>query len=160
MALPTSGQISLLQVRTELGLSGQISLASGAVRSLAGVASGQIRLTDLRGKSSRPTATVTRGINNNNDAKGYYSGAYGAMTLTSFSGRTVVGVSARSNDTNGLFVNVSGTTSPGWTRIFYNGAQYNLGTWTTDSKTGALFARATISNIWNNMPATFTFSIE
>ncbi|MGH0003980.1 hypothetical protein ACQU0X_28230 [Pseudovibrio ascidiaceicola] len=52
MTLPNSGKIYLSQVRTELGASGKISLGSSAVRNLAGVSSGKISMSDLRGKSS------------------------------------------------------------------------------------------------------------
>ena len=51
MALPSTGSISMSQVRTELGLSGAISLNLAAVRTLAGKASGAISMSDLRGKS-------------------------------------------------------------------------------------------------------------
>jgi len=54
MALPSSGQISLNQVNVELGNSGtaQIGMNDSAVRSLFGVASGQIKMSDGYGASS------------------------------------------------------------------------------------------------------------
>jgi hypothetical protein len=52
MALPSSGSISMYQVRQELGESGSISLGQSSVRSLAGRSSGSISLGDLRGKSN------------------------------------------------------------------------------------------------------------
>lgn len=54
MALPSSGTISLSQVNTELGLAAAtaISLNQANVRSLAGVASGTISMSNLHGKSN------------------------------------------------------------------------------------------------------------
>ncbi|KZK92556.1 MULTISPECIES: hypothetical protein [unclassified Pseudovibrio] len=52
MALQTNGPISLGDVRSELGLSGRISLGDTAVRNLAKRTSGSIALSHLYGKSS------------------------------------------------------------------------------------------------------------
>lgn len=54
MTLQSSGAISLANVNTELGRSStaNISLGETAVRNLAGVASGQISLSNLYGKSN------------------------------------------------------------------------------------------------------------
>lgn len=51
MALPTTGPISLGQVRTELNKTGSVSLGSTDVRNLAGKTSGTIKMSDLYGKS-------------------------------------------------------------------------------------------------------------
>jgi hypothetical protein len=62
MTLPTSGPISLVQVRAELGTGGPISLDQPDVRALAGVDTGAIGLLDLRGKTgpgSGAAMTVT-----------------------------------------------------------------------------------------------------
>lgn len=67
MALQSSGSISLGQVNTELGRSATatISLGESAVRTLAGIASGTISLSNLYGKSNiAPTASF----------KGYWAG--------------------------------------------------------------------------------------
>lgn len=72
MALPSTGSISMDQVRTELGLSGAISLNLAAVRTLAGKASGAISMSDLRGKSNsvlalaRTASIYTRRVGNAN----------------------------------------------------------------------------------------------
>jgi len=52
MALPSTGPISMSQVRSELGLSGSISLGQSQVRELAGRPSGSISMSHLRGKSA------------------------------------------------------------------------------------------------------------
>ena len=51
MPIPSSGTISMADIRTELGTSGSISLGDTAVRDLAGVASGSISLGDFYGAS-------------------------------------------------------------------------------------------------------------
>lgn len=51
MTLPTTGPISAMQVRAELGVAGAISLGQLDVRTLAGVPSGPISFADLRGKT-------------------------------------------------------------------------------------------------------------
>ncbi len=60
MTLP-AGTISLSEVNVELGLSAtaQISLNDAAVRTLAGVASGAIGMTDLQGKSNVFAFTIS-----------------------------------------------------------------------------------------------------
>ena len=61
MTLPLSGPISLSAVNTELGRSSSavISLGETGVRNLARVASGAISLSNLYGKSSIPSTTIT-----------------------------------------------------------------------------------------------------
>lgn len=61
-ALPSTGQISLNDVRVELGRSNQISLNDTDVRKLAGKTSGQIAMSDLRGKSNNASGTITLGL--------------------------------------------------------------------------------------------------
>ena len=61
MALPSSGQITLNQVNVELGLSGtaQISMNDSAVRTLFGIASGEIEMSDGYGKANEFTFTIS-----------------------------------------------------------------------------------------------------
>ena len=71
MALPSSGSISMGQVRTELKKSGSLDLNNSDVRRLAGKPSGTIRMSDLRGKSNKKWVYITT-------AKGEYSSNKGA----------------------------------------------------------------------------------
>lgn len=61
MALPTSGAISMSQVNTELGKAADaaVSMNDTDVRTLAGVSSGAISMSNLHGKSSLQPPTVT-----------------------------------------------------------------------------------------------------
>lgn len=61
MPLPGSGQITLNQVNVELGNSGtaQIDMNSSAVRSLFGIASGEIKMSDGHGKSNEFSFTIS-----------------------------------------------------------------------------------------------------
>ena len=52
MTLPTTGPLSLSQVRTELSLSGSVSLGATKIRELSGATSGPSSLSQLRGKSA------------------------------------------------------------------------------------------------------------
>jgi hypothetical protein len=61
MALPTSGPISLGQIRAELNLSGPISLGQGNVRSLLRKTSGVVSLADARSGSSSVLMTLVVG---------------------------------------------------------------------------------------------------
>lgn len=54
MALPSSGAISIDDIKAELGITGELSLTDQRVRDLAGIQSGSIMLpNDLWGKSAR-----------------------------------------------------------------------------------------------------------
>jgi hypothetical protein len=68
MALPASGQISISQISTELGRASTAttSLGETASRTLAGVASGQISMSNFYGKSSNFVFTQTIAANTTN----------------------------------------------------------------------------------------------
>ena len=51
MPLPGSGQISMGDIRTEIGLGGTVSLGQAEFRTLAGIGSGQIALSNFHGKA-------------------------------------------------------------------------------------------------------------
>lgn len=53
MALPSSGTITMGQIRTELKQTGAIRLGSSECRKLAGVSSGAIKMSNFYGKSSK-----------------------------------------------------------------------------------------------------------
>lgn len=61
MATPSSGAISLYHVLVEQGLSGTISLNDAVCRNYAGAPSGQISMSQLRGKSKLGIGATTSG---------------------------------------------------------------------------------------------------
>jgi hypothetical protein len=54
MTLPASGALAVSQIRTELSASGQLNLGATSVRTLAGIASGQLSISKLYGKAGAP----------------------------------------------------------------------------------------------------------
>jgi len=93
MTLPSSGAISMSQVRSELKLSGTISLGQSAVRNLAGRASGSISMSHLHGKSAW-SATHTLNVRSyiQGTVKNYGYGK-GFVNYGSISPDTVSGIS-------------------------------------------------------------------
>jgi hypothetical protein len=59
MALPSSGSITIDQIKTELGITGELSLTDSRVRALAGRSSGDVTLpNDFWGKSARTVRLI------------------------------------------------------------------------------------------------------
>ena len=59
MTLPTSGPISIDQIKAELGITGELSLTDQRVRDLAGIQSGSLMMpNDFWGKSSRTVRLI------------------------------------------------------------------------------------------------------
>jgi hypothetical protein len=98
MTLPASGAITLNNVNVELGLSGTaaITMNDTAVRTLFGVASGAIAMSDGYGKSNRVPIAVTYSTNTQtptvtiNSLSGYVSGK-SDITITVNSGVVLYG---------------------------------------------------------------------
>lgn len=106
MALPTTGPISLGQVKEELNKTGSISLGSTDVRNLAGKTSGQISLSDLYGKSAATWVKVgnTYGIGIIADGSPISEAINKAISKCSSSVSSKYGVSIRPEFTLGATV--------------------------------------------------------
>lgn len=137
MTLQSSGAISLANVNTELGRASttNISLGETAVRTLAGVASGTISLSNLYGKSSYlDQQTVTVGIQS--DKIGTYYGFQSSMSMGSISdgtfnvksGATITEMyyAGYGDGSRAFGFTISGIyTNDGWTTINANGTTYS-----------------------------------
>lgn len=75
MTLPTTGPISLAQIRAELGIGGVISLSRSEVRNLAGIATGTIGMASLRGKTGPGSGPAFSVMASNGAAFGDATGA-------------------------------------------------------------------------------------
>ena len=62
MALPTSGSISMDDIKAELGITGELSLTDQRVRDLVGIQSGSITMpNDFYGMSARTVRLIITG---------------------------------------------------------------------------------------------------
>lgn len=151
MALPTSGPISLAQVRTELSLSGAISLGQAEVRNLAGLASGTISMSNLYGKSaSTHLMTVGAWTVNGVNFRGYdlFQGLNGGVLTGTPS---MIAVSSSTSNVNSLFVFTDGRRAS--VRVDFPGLGAVTVTMVYDSKLDWSTGNATLSGIYNFLNA-------
>lgn len=122
MTLPSSGSISLAQARTELKSTGAISLGSTEVRKLAGVSSGAISMSQLRGKTH---STLMQAIMSG-------GGSTIVNNKTTSSGETFKNISAASSFMKMFII---GVTSAKYATIWFydNGTKYKLYRQSNDS---------------------------
>lgn len=176
MALQTTRPISLGDVRTELGLTGPISLGQAEVRALAGIPSGPISLGDLLGKSSVVSFVVGAKVVSGTTHRGYSSGEGMAEPYISVFGSisqqellpaqspyapiVVQAITSQNNVSN--VVNIMGT---GTIQFIGNVAKLpeirlNGGAWvgmTWDGKGTTYIQNATYRNlVYNNLGSTIT----
>ncbi len=130
MALPSTGPISLANVNVELGLSSTatISLNQANVRTLAGVASGTISMSNLRGKTN-VTFTPAGGDSAGTAVALYQSGSGGtgsrtisctvsaswSYTRTSGTGSPATGSTTATSVTFSVTNNTTTPSSTSWT---------------------------------------------
>lgn len=163
MTLPTTGPISLTDVMNELrtvnsGRAYPISLGDSDVRNLAGVPSGPISLTDLRGKTAVAPYTPMS-VSGNGDYVYGYSGA-GGGTLYAHPGINVSGGappytfswSFTSNPSGCGLINPTAqscTVSKSYSGNTVGSATAVLQCWVSDTQTSVLVSNITVTLEWD-----------
>jgi hypothetical protein len=120
MSLPSTGTISLSQVNVELGRSAtaQISMNETAVRTLAGVASGAIGMSNLRGKANAFAFTISSNQTNANLRTLAVNAGWNQSTAVQATIASGVIVSANATGSYALTINGS---FPGGVTLVNNG---------------------------------------
>lgn len=153
MALVSSGTISIggstanrsINLELDRSATATSSLGESALRTLAGVSSGQISMSNFYGASNSVdvqtvTATVYGTYGSNFYFQGYRSGIYGSISDGTFNGRSGATItdfySSHVYTTDRLFFKISGVYSnAGFTTLNLNGVNYSRSsaTFTTGS---------------------------
>lgn len=166
MALPSTGPISLANVRSELNLTGAISLGQGTVRALAGKATGAISLGDLRGKSL--SLIVTPGtVGGTVKFRGYSQGhaggptfpaaEIGAISATDWQGTHINAIGVYSTRTTEFRIFTGSLDQPLWTTVTVNGVAYSI-TWVLLKL--VYEGLATIPNAYASLNSEYTVSFS
>jgi hypothetical protein len=122
MPTPT-GTISVSQIDAELNVpNSNVNLGRSDVRTLAGVPSGPISMSNLRGKSNATNTMVAGDLGIG--GVGYKAGQSGSMTPQTYSNFTIIEMAHDGNGTFSLTVNPQGIPRNAFTSFTMNGATY------------------------------------
>ena len=126
MALPASGPISFNAINVELGVAGTTtaSLGQASYRSLAGVASGAISLSNFYGKSNAFTFSITSNQTNANLRTLALAAGWNGTSAVTATVNSGVYVYSTSTGTPGLTINGS---FPGGVSLVNNGYIIGMG---------------------------------
>ena len=126
MTLPASGPISFNNINVELGVSGttQASLGQTSYRTLAGVASGQISMSNFYGKANQFAFTISGNTANANLATLATAAGWNGTSKVVATISSGVYVYSTSTGTPALTVNGS---FPGGVELINNGNIYGMG---------------------------------